>query len=286
MIVGAALNHANSHGTNVLIKDNTASGKADAWKEAMASEARAVNPLHDVNSSRNQLIQDAVKTDDWSEYNEYQAKQHPAWYNTENGEAVKNKEYWAELAESRAEALKQAEAENDQEDIKTWESALESAVENLKKAPGEMPHIPVFANGSKLAEKYDIEPASDSWFDSKYNDPLVSSQGKFSNNAWYNNPYFEENPESLEKTLAAVEEHGSSEQIEKANEVNKELLARMDEEEAEKENDVETAESQAGETVSIRDLQTNNHLQQALQGALASDDKLDMSVQDYLLQNL
>ncbi|ERN52054.1 hypothetical protein [Alkalihalophilus marmarensis] len=280
MIIGSI--SASQEGSKPL--QNKTVGNAGAWKEALSNaEARAINPLHDVNQSRNQLILDAVTTGDWKLYDSFQAKQHPAWYDTIDGVPTKNKQYWARLVDSRADAVKAALADNDHEEAAKWQAALDQSVEELKKAPGAMPHIVAFANNSSLGQQYNVEPPSSEWYDSKYNHPLVASQGKFAANMWYENPYFEETPEALDKVVDAINTHGSKEMIEVANEVNKGLLSKLEDREKEEAQDKE--EVSGIKSSSIRDLQFTQPLTQQLTQSFAAS-KTKMSVEEYLLEQL
>lgn len=166
-----------------------------SWKEVFADEARKINPLYDVNNQRNHLILNAIETNNWSKYNEFQAKQHPAWYEQVDGQYVPNKMYYASLISSKLEALKAAEMENDQKAIDTWTKSLKQAIKDFKNAPGVVPYVAGLNHTAELANKYGVPQADLSFFNSKWNSPIVAKEGKFSENAWYDNAYLAENSE-------------------------------------------------------------------------------------------
>lgn len=178
----------------MYVGTNNSSGK-DSWKLVFGDEARKINPLHDVNVGRNDLINNAIQTDDWSAYNEFEAKQHPAWYENVNGTYQPNKVYYGNLIESKIRALKEAQAENDQEKIEIWSKSLEEAIEDFNNAPGIVPYVVGLNHNESTAAANGVPEPGDDYFDSKWNSNIVASQGKFEQNMWYDNAIFAENKE-------------------------------------------------------------------------------------------
>ena len=167
-------------------------GETNTWKKIFGDEARKVNPLFDVNTKRNDLIQNSIETDDWSKYNEFQAKQHPAWYEAVDGKQVPNKIYYGNLIESKIQALKEAKASNDQENVARWEKNLQEAIVDFNNAPGIVPYVVGLNHTAGIAAENGVAEPGDDYFDSKYNSAMVLDQGKFEANMWYDNAIFKE----------------------------------------------------------------------------------------------
>jgi hypothetical protein len=184
----------------------SAAGEKNAWKMVFDDEARKVNPLFDVKMKRNDLILQSVETNDWSKYNEFESKQHPAWYEEVNGKQMPNKVYYGNLIESKIEALKEAKMSGDQEEVDRWESNLQEAIQDFKNAPGIVPYIVGLNHNAGVAAEYGVEEPSDDYFDSPYNSSLVLNQGKFEENMWYDNAVFKEDTELKEHVEAVVAE--------------------------------------------------------------------------------
>lgn len=200
-------------------KSGTNGNQESSWKAVFGDEARKINPLHDVNTSRNDLILDAISKNDWSDYNRFQAKQHPAWYEEVNGAFQPNKVYYGHLIESKIGALKEAQAENDQEAVETWQRSLDEAIKDFNDAPGIVPYVVGLNHTTEIAAEHGVSEPGDDYFESKWNSPLVSSQGKFEQNMWYENAIFTENQELKYRieTLVAGTSPASSD-VEKADE--------------------------------------------------------------------
>ncbi|KGP74656.1 hypothetical protein [Pontibacillus yanchengensis] len=174
------------------------------WKSTLDDTMRAVNPLHDLNMKHNNLISSAVGSNDWSKYNEFKAKQNPAWYDLQNGSFTENKTYWGNMFEERMEALKEARHEDNQKEIHIWSKRVNEAVEGFKKAPGVTPYVVGLNSLESFAKEYEVDQASEGWFDSKWNNPKVLNEGQFEDNEWYKNAYMKENPELARKAIAAA----------------------------------------------------------------------------------
>lgn len=191
----------------ILVRKNTvgADGKQESsWKAVFGDEARKINPLHDVNTSRNDLILNAISKNDWSDYHRFQAKQHPAWYEEVNGTFQPNKVYYGNLIESKFSALKEAQANNDQKGIETWQKSIVEAIEDFNNAPGIVPYVVGLNHTADLAAQNGVAEPGDDYFDSKWNSPLVSSQGKFEQKMWYENAIFTENHELKQRIETLV----------------------------------------------------------------------------------
>ena len=179
----------------MYIQSNSKSSDGDAsdtWKKVFGDEARKVNPLFDIHIKRNDLIQNSIKTNDWSKYNEFQSKQHPAWYEAVDGKQVPNKVYYGNLIESKIKAMKEAKASGDQENAVKWEANLKEAITDFNNAPGIVPYIVGLNHNQRTAAEFGVEEPGDEFFDSKYNSHLVTSKGKFEANMWYDNAIFKE----------------------------------------------------------------------------------------------
>lgn len=209
----------------MYIKSNKANkGSGNGWQLVFGDEARKVNPLFDVKVKRDELITSSIATNDWSDYNEFEAKQHPAWYEEVDGKYQPNKMYFGNLISSKISALKEAQSENDQQGIEAWTKSVEEAIADFNNAPGIVPYVVGLNHTAATAAQYGVEEPSDDYFDSKWNSPLAESQGKFQQNMWYDNAYLAENRElkqqietlvagsfptssdSTENRVAAVEE--------------------------------------------------------------------------------
>ncbi|MGM7681945.1 hypothetical protein ACSVDA_07275 [Cytobacillus sp. Hm23] len=179
----------------MYVSSNENSTGQTEWKQVFDDEARKINPLFDVKVQRNDLILDSIQNNDWSKYYDFQAKQHPAWYETVNGQATPNKVYYGMLIENNIQTIKEAELAGDREKAANFQKNLEENIEKFNNAPGVVPYIVGLNNTSYIASKYGVAEPSDDFFDSKWNSPLVVSQGKFEQNMWYDNAYIAENTE-------------------------------------------------------------------------------------------
>ncbi|SFD86490.1 hypothetical protein SAMN05216238_10520 [Lentibacillus persicus] len=173
-------------------------GKQDAentWKKVMGDEARKVNPLFDVHMKQNNLIQQSISANDWSDYNEFQAKQEPAWYEKVGNQYVPNKIYYGNLIESKIDAMEEAEMAGDKEGAVRWKESVHEAVTDFKNAPGIVPYIVGLNHNAEVAAQYGVDEPSDEFFDSPYNSAKVLNEGKFEDNMWYEDPIFQEDSE-------------------------------------------------------------------------------------------
>lgn len=199
----SSLNNQQSFSMQVRDASGT---NGDAWRRVYGKEAAAVNPLAAVNHGRNSLIHEAIRTSDWSKYNNFQAKQHPAWYENVNGEAKQNKLYYGNLIDVQNRSLKEAVQSGDEKEIVKRKANLDELISDFKKAPGEVPHVITFITDPALAAEKGIGKPSNAWYNSPYNNHLAASQGRFEEQNWYDNPYFVDNPKELTFALEAVQE--------------------------------------------------------------------------------
>ncbi|MFC7685763.1 hypothetical protein [Ureibacillus sp. GCM10028918] len=169
------------------------SSQESSWKLVFGDEARKINPLFDVKVKRDELIISSIQNNDWSEYNKFEAAQHPAWYEEVNGEYQPNKMYYGNLIESKINALKEAKAENDSEKIEIWSKNLKEAIINFNNAPGIVPYIVGLNHNEQTAAENGVPEPGDDFFDSKWNSSIVADQGKFEQNMWYDNAYLAQN---------------------------------------------------------------------------------------------
>ena len=197
------VNGSRDFGIATSVKNNDGS---TSFKKVFGDEARKINPLHDVNNSRNNLIFEAIETNDWSTYYAFEAKQHPAWYEEVNGQYVPNKMYYSSLTESNLNAIQDAKSAGDKELVKIWENNLQQLIDKFNNAPGIVPYVVGLNHREDLATQYGVAMADKTYFDSKYNSQLVASQGKFDQNMWYDNAYFAENKELKEHIASLISE--------------------------------------------------------------------------------
>ncbi|WIF97835.1 hypothetical protein [Pontibacillus chungwhensis] len=191
----------------------------------METAKRAINPLHDLNKHQNSLIASAINSNDWSTYDNFQAKQHPAWYDLKGGVLTENKTYWGNLIESRMSALKEAKAEGDQDAVESWKERVNESIEEFKQAPGVTPYVLGLNSNAGHAAEYGVEEPTNEWFDSKWNNPTVASDGRFEQNEWYANPYMKENPDLAQKAIAAAKAYREPEIAKVATSIEKEMNA-------------------------------------------------------------
>lgn len=186
---------------------DTNSTSGDGWRKVWGKEAAAINPLAAVNQGRNSLILEAVRTNDWSDYHNFQAKQHPAWYDNVGGVMKQNKLYYGNLIDVQNRSLKEAIQSGDKEEIAKRQAHMNELIADFKNAPGEVPHVIAFAQDPALAEAHGIPKPSSAWFNSPYNNALAASQGRFEDKYWYENPYFADHPDEMNFALEAVKEY-------------------------------------------------------------------------------
>ncbi|MEK5039810.1 hypothetical protein [Sporosarcina sp. FSL K6-3457] len=199
----SALNNERSFSMQVRDAGSTSD---DAWRKVWGKEAAAINPLAAVNHGRNNLILESIRTNDWSDYHNFQAKQHPAWYDKINGEFKQNKMYYGNLIDGQHRSLKEAIQSGDQTEIVKRQGRLDELIADFKKAPGEVPHITAFITDPALAAKHGIGKPANAWYNSPYNNAIAASQGKFEEQYWYDNPYFADHPKELTFAMEAVQE--------------------------------------------------------------------------------
>ena len=196
---------SNQQSFSMQVRD-ASSTSDDAWRKVFGKEAAAVNPLAAVNHGRNGLILESIRTNDWSNYHDFQAKQQPAWYDKVNGEFKQNKMYYSNLIDVQNRSLKEAIQSGDETEIAKRKARLNELISDFKKAPGEVPHVIAFITDPALAAEHGIGKPSNDWYNSPYNNPLVASQGRFEEQDWYDNPYFIDNPKELTFAMESVKE--------------------------------------------------------------------------------
>ncbi|SER70702.1 hypothetical protein SAMN04487944_108123 [Gracilibacillus ureilyticus] len=194
-LIGSIPNNGMYVQSNKKGSGDVSTSAVNEWKMVFGDEARKINPLFDVKIQRNELIQSSIAQDDWSAYNAFEATQHPAWYEEVNGVFEKNKIYYGNLIESKLRAIKDAEAEGDQEKVELWENSLNEAIQDFNNAPGIVPYVVGLNHNEKVANEYGVEEPADDFFASPYNASIVLNQGKFESNQWFENAIFEEDPE-------------------------------------------------------------------------------------------
>ncbi|MBE1556661.1 hypothetical protein [Sporosarcina limicola] len=186
---------------------DTNSTSDEAWRKVWGKEAAAINPLAAVNHGRNGLIHEAIRTNDWSDYHQFQAKQHPAWYDKVNGEPKQNKLYYGNMIDVQNRSLQEAIQSGDEKEIAKRKAHLNELISDFKQAPGEVPHVNAFIADPALAREHGISKPSNDWYNSPYNNALVASQGRFEDQHWYDNPYFADHPQELNFAVEAAQEY-------------------------------------------------------------------------------
>ncbi|PLS19277.1 hypothetical protein CVD28_02370 [Bacillus sp. M6-12] len=170
---------------------NTA--ETQSVKEFTEAEKQAINEkINQKNTTRNDLILKAVATDNWDAYNEFEAKEHPAWYEkTADGKYVPNKIYFGNLIESYVFNMREADVKAEQaedgsveqqEALKQkahYQKQIEELLVDFKKAPGIVPYIVGINSSESYAKEYGVEQPANGFFDSKYNHPDVMDKGVF-----------------------------------------------------------------------------------------------------------
>ena len=199
----SALNNEKSFSMQVRDAGSTSD---DAWRKVWGKEAAAVNPLAAVNQGRNGLILESMRKNDWSDYHNFQAKQHPAWYDKVNGEFKQNKLYYSTLIDVQSRSVREAVQSGDQAEITKRKANLDELIADFKNAPGEMPHVIAFEADPALAAQHGIGKPADDWYNSPYNNALAASQGRFEDQNWYDNAYFADHPKELTFAMEAVKE--------------------------------------------------------------------------------
>lgn len=199
----SALNNEKSFSMQVRDAGSTSD---DAWRKVWGKEAAAVNPLAAVNQGRNGLILESMRKNDWSDYHDFQAKQHPAWYDKVNGEFKQNKLYYSTLINVQSRSVREAVQSGDQAEITKRKANLDELIADFKNAPGEMPHVIAFEADPALAAQHGIGKPADDWYNSPYNNALAASQGRFEDQKWFDNAYFTDHPKELTFAMAAVKE--------------------------------------------------------------------------------
>ena len=103
-------------------------------------------------------------------------------------------------------SLKEAIQSGDVAEIAKRKANLDERIADFKHAPGEVPHVIAFITDPALAEQHGIGKPSNDWYNSPYNNPLATSQGRFEDQYWYDNPYFADHPKELTFAMEAVQQ--------------------------------------------------------------------------------
>lgn len=169
------------------------------------SEARAVNPLHDINVQRQSLIMDSVASGDWHTYYAFEATQAPYHYDlNEDGKVVPNKNYFGNLVATSHRAMVEARMAGDKETEQIWANDLKQTIAKYNAAPGMSVYIPQVNSNASDIEFYGIEAPDAKFFDSVYNNNDVRTKGYAGSKYWYENEYFLDNPEIFVEIVKSI----------------------------------------------------------------------------------
>lgn len=202
------------------------------------------NPLHAVNGNREALIQEAIKTGDWTKYNNFDAAQNPLKYDKDaSGNYSQNKAYYADLISSAYDAMVQAQSSGDKFTAGEWERSLKENVEKYNNASGMAVYIPrIHGSSAGQSNMYGIQNYDSNYFDSVYNqgstgfiphqdtvNKWLSSDYAQNDNlrqwlynnfadgdglgqSWATNAVFKDNPELLNSAMSLSNNYGSAEE--------------------------------------------------------------------------
>lgn len=220
-------------------------------------DATANNPLHVVNANRNGLIQNAVQSGNWTDYNNFEGRQDPLKYDKgAGGNLTQNKNYYADLISSAYDAMAEAQRKGDAASAQSWERSLKERVQDYNNAPGMAVYIPrIHASNKGGQNEYGIMDYDNSYFDSVYNqgssgfiphqntvdrwlggtydqNPYISeylndSFGRdgTSGRMWYDNPVFKDNDTLLNDVLNINNSYGTPEEQKHRQQINAGALA-------------------------------------------------------------
>ena len=169
------------------------------------SQARAVNPLHDINLQRQSLIMDSVASGEWFTYYAFEATQAPYHYDLNaDGKLVPNKNYFGNLVATSHRAMVEARMAGDKETEQIWANDLKQTIEKYNAAPGMSVYIPQVNSNASDIEFYGIEAPDAKFFDSVYNNNDVRTKGYAGSQYWYENEYFLDNPEIFVEIVKSI----------------------------------------------------------------------------------
>lgn len=169
------------------------------------AEARAVNPLHDINVKRQSLIMDAISSGEWYTYYAFEATQAPYHYDlNEDGKVVPNKNYFGNLVATSHGAMIDARIAGDKETEQIWANDLKQTIAKYNAAPGMSVYIPQVNSNEADIEFYGIEAPDAEFFDSVYNNYDVRTKGSAEAKYWYENEYFLDNPDLFVEIVKSI----------------------------------------------------------------------------------
>lgn len=205
--------------SGMYAKGNEADNKT--YQPLTHSEAFSVNPLHGVNASRQALIKQALESGDWTKYWNYEADQSPMHFEQgQDGNFKQNKNYYANLIESAYEAMTEAQMSGDTQKALTWQRNLQERINEYNNAPGMSVYIPRINSTDSLAQQYGILAPDENYIESEYNNPLVRTDGITERRMWYDNPYYQDNPELIQLAINSANQHLTGGARDAANKVN------------------------------------------------------------------
>jgi len=213
-------------------------------KELSHGQALGQNPLHVVNGNRQQLIMDAIKTGDWSQYNNFEAGQDPLRYDKgADGNYSQNKNYYAQLISSSYDGLAEAQRSGNKELVGVYERELQQLAQKYNNAPGMAVYIPrIHDSGHGQGNMYGIKDYDKGFMDSVYNQGSTGfvphkdtvnnwlnteygqneylgqwlydnfADGDGLGQSWATNNVFRQNPEMLDMAMQLSNTYGSAEE--------------------------------------------------------------------------
>lgn len=168
-------------------------------------QARAVNPLHDINVQRQSLIMDSLASGEWHTYYAFEATQAPLHYDlNEEGKIVPNKNFYANLVESSHRSMVEAKNKGDKELEEIMAKDLKQTIEKYNAAPGMSVYISQVNSNEKDSEFYGIQMPDAEYFDSEFNNYDVRTKGYAGSKYWYENDYFLDNPEIFVEIVKSI----------------------------------------------------------------------------------
>lgn len=152
--------------------------------------------IYATNANRQELIQYAIRTNDWQPYRAFSAMESPAYFEVVDNKLEYNKVYFGHLIESMISyyntEIQDAKVIKDEEKASKLQSAkqkyLDEYVPKFNNAPGVTPYVSLLNGNEKIAKETGAVMYEDSYFDSKYNHPDVKAKGVFKDGS---NPHAE-----------------------------------------------------------------------------------------------
>lgn len=129
------------------------------------------------NASRQELIQYAIRTNDWQPYRAFEAKRTPAYFEIVNGKYEYNKLYYGNLIEGDLRLIAQVRMNGAEKvpnvandvTVEDLEKHLNERIDEFNKAPGIVPYVVGLNSNEELAKQYGVKMPSDDFYDSKWN---------------------------------------------------------------------------------------------------------------------